>query len=227
MQYRIRDDVALQFADTFYKRLTSGHWTGQVDTAITLARNACFVNFPDDRGFATPILYLPRAMALSSALESTLVMTTKPARTPQARRQPATQIPTRYGRDSDPRRESRQEQIALVQRTIQFNQRLEIEKPLLAAGGRTQLETERLQEQEQELRSKLDELLQVLRWKANELCERRQKLRQDLASKEAEKARLESEGQYVPIKLGNDIVDLSVRLRQLDDSATEAERELS
>lgn len=58
MQYPIRDDVALQFADTFYQRLVGGRWTGQVEAAVTLARNACYLHFPDDRGFATPVLFL-------------------------------------------------------------------------------------------------------------------------------------------------------------------------
>ena len=58
MQYPIRDDVALQFADTFYRRLTAGRWAGHVDLALTLARGACYLNFPNDRGFATPVLFL-------------------------------------------------------------------------------------------------------------------------------------------------------------------------
>ena len=228
MQYRIRDDVALQFADTFYKRLTSGHWIGQVDTAITLARNACFVNFPDDRGFATPILYLRSGDGVIFRVEERPDSDDEACSEPP---KPADSLLHKYRHDTVETLtravKSTREQMALVQRTIQYNQRLEIEKPLLAAGGRTQLETERLQGQEQELQSKLDELLQVLRWKAYELCGQRQKLRQDLAGMEGEKTRLESAGQYVPIKLGNDIVDLTVRLRQLDDLATAAERELS
>jgi hypothetical protein len=58
MQYPIRDDVAVQFADTFYQRLTAGRWAGQVEVAVTLARNACYLHFPNDRGFATPVLFL-------------------------------------------------------------------------------------------------------------------------------------------------------------------------
>ena len=58
MQYPIRDDVAIQFTDTFYQRLTGGRWAGQVEVAVTLARNACYLHFPDDRGFATPVLFL-------------------------------------------------------------------------------------------------------------------------------------------------------------------------
>lgn len=58
MQYAIREDVAIQFADTFYRRLTAGEWAGHVDIAVTLARHACLLNHPDDPGFATPVLYL-------------------------------------------------------------------------------------------------------------------------------------------------------------------------
>lgn len=58
MQHPIRDDVAIQFADTFYSRLTGGRWAGQVEIATALARNACYLSFPNDRGFATPVLFL-------------------------------------------------------------------------------------------------------------------------------------------------------------------------
>ena len=58
MQYPIRDDVAVQFAGTFYQRLTDGRWAGQVEAAVTLARNACFLHFPGDRGFSAPVLFL-------------------------------------------------------------------------------------------------------------------------------------------------------------------------
>lgn len=58
MQYKVRDAVAVHFAETFYKRLTSERWAGQVDVALTLARNACYLAFQNDRGFATPVLFL-------------------------------------------------------------------------------------------------------------------------------------------------------------------------
>ena len=58
MQYPIRDEVAIRFADTFYRRLTAGPSAGHVDLALTLARAACYLNFPNDRGFATPVLFL-------------------------------------------------------------------------------------------------------------------------------------------------------------------------
>ncbi|MBX7233383.1 MAG: CHAT domain-containing protein [Caldilineales bacterium] len=58
MQYEIRDTIAIQFAKTLYERLTKGRWAGKIDAAVTLARNACLLIDPDDRGYATSILYL-------------------------------------------------------------------------------------------------------------------------------------------------------------------------
>lgn len=58
MQYEILDSVAIQFAETFYKRLTSERWAGEVDKAVNLARKACYLGSRDDRGFATPVLFL-------------------------------------------------------------------------------------------------------------------------------------------------------------------------
>lgn len=58
MQYKIGDSVAIQFAETFYKRLTSERWAGEVDRAVAMARNACYLGSRDDRGFATPVLFL-------------------------------------------------------------------------------------------------------------------------------------------------------------------------
>ncbi len=58
MQYPIQDNIAVRFAEVLYRRLTEGSWAGQIDAAVSLARNACFVQFPDSRGFATPVLYL-------------------------------------------------------------------------------------------------------------------------------------------------------------------------
>lgn len=58
MQYPVLDSVAQQFAQIFYQRLTAGNWIGQVDVAVTLARSACLLKFPDDPGFAAPVLYL-------------------------------------------------------------------------------------------------------------------------------------------------------------------------
>ncbi|MCO6453033.1 MAG: CHAT domain-containing protein [Caldilineales bacterium] len=62
MQFDIADEVAILFAEALYSRLTQGRWAGQVDMAVALARNACYLQFrkPDVtlRGFATPVLFL-------------------------------------------------------------------------------------------------------------------------------------------------------------------------
>lgn len=58
MQTDITDEAAARFADTFYRRLTAGKWAGQVDLAVTLARNKCFIENPNDPSFAAPVLYL-------------------------------------------------------------------------------------------------------------------------------------------------------------------------
>lgn len=58
MQYEIGDGIAIQFARSFYQRLSSGQWAGHVDIAVSLARNDCFLVAADDRGFATPVIYL-------------------------------------------------------------------------------------------------------------------------------------------------------------------------
>lgn len=58
MQHPIRDDIAVLFGETFYKRLTAGRGAGCIDLAVAQARNACYLNFPGDLGFVTPVLFL-------------------------------------------------------------------------------------------------------------------------------------------------------------------------
>ncbi len=58
MQYEIRDTIAIEFAETLYKRLSKSRWAGRIDDAVNQARNACLIMDPDDRGYATSILYL-------------------------------------------------------------------------------------------------------------------------------------------------------------------------
>ena len=55
MQLRIRDDVALDFSETFYQSLVAGGAT--VPQALAWSR--CFIaaKHPDSLGFATPVLY--------------------------------------------------------------------------------------------------------------------------------------------------------------------------
>jgi hypothetical protein len=60
MRYEVTDDVAVNFADEFYRVLFSGKQPGRVDVAIESARLAIFQETTGDRyrGFITPALYL-------------------------------------------------------------------------------------------------------------------------------------------------------------------------
>jgi hypothetical protein len=60
MRYEVSDDVAVSFADAFYRVLLTGPQPGRVDVAIEAARLAIFQEGSGDRhrGFITPALYL-------------------------------------------------------------------------------------------------------------------------------------------------------------------------
>jgi CHAT domain len=57
MQYPLTDAAALTFARAFYRQLCTGENAGQVDVAITYARNMLAVMHPNDYSFAAPVLY--------------------------------------------------------------------------------------------------------------------------------------------------------------------------
>lgn len=58
MQYEILDVAALVFARAFYRALTIGPTAGQVDLAVSDARNRLAVALPGHRSFATPVLFI-------------------------------------------------------------------------------------------------------------------------------------------------------------------------
>lgn len=58
MQYAIYDDAAVAFARTFYRSLFKGWSKGNVEVAVSQARNQLASNYPDDRDMATPVLFL-------------------------------------------------------------------------------------------------------------------------------------------------------------------------
>lgn len=59
MQYPISDDAALTFSREFYLKLCSGWNRGQVDAAISHARNRIRMDISDEAmAFATPVLFL-------------------------------------------------------------------------------------------------------------------------------------------------------------------------
>lgn len=58
MQYPISDDAALVFAKEFYLKLCSGWSRGQVDTAVSHARNRIHMDVKEPMAFATPVLFM-------------------------------------------------------------------------------------------------------------------------------------------------------------------------
>ena len=58
MQYPISDEAALVFAREFYLKLCSGWSRGQVDAAISHARNRIHMDVKEPMAFATPVLFM-------------------------------------------------------------------------------------------------------------------------------------------------------------------------
>jgi hypothetical protein len=221
MQYSIRDDVAVTFAETFYHRLTAGRWAGRVDMAVTLARSACLRDFPRDRGFATPILYLRSQDGLLFVLDTeTSKPETPPSPCPQPP-DPGEALRHRYRHDTAATLlktvASLQERLRLLRRQKEELATLKLRNPLLAAGGMVDLQIEELASQEQTLLTELEESKAVLCWKLWEACNERETLQAQLKVRHAERARLTAEGRYVSFALQNAIADLERRLRELDD----------
>jgi CHASE2 domain-containing sensor protein len=57
MQYPVRDDEALTFAETFYQALFRGPSRGRVEVALGQARRALRQDFPVSRAWGAPVLY--------------------------------------------------------------------------------------------------------------------------------------------------------------------------
>lgn len=57
MQFPVTDKAAAVFAREFYKRLCVGEEAGQVDVAVTYARNMLAALHPNDRSWAAPVLF--------------------------------------------------------------------------------------------------------------------------------------------------------------------------
>lgn len=58
MQYPIRNDAAIDFAQFLYEELLSGSCPGVIDYAISAARSGLYAVNPGDFSFGTPILWL-------------------------------------------------------------------------------------------------------------------------------------------------------------------------
>jgi hypothetical protein len=58
MQFEIRDDAAIEFAQFLYEELVSGICPGAIDAAIALARSSLYALNPGDFSYGTPVLWL-------------------------------------------------------------------------------------------------------------------------------------------------------------------------
>lgn len=58
MQYEIRDDAAIEFAQFLYEELIAGSCPGAVDAAVALARTSLYALSPGDFSYGTPVLWL-------------------------------------------------------------------------------------------------------------------------------------------------------------------------
>ena len=58
MRYEILDRSAASFASGVYEALVSGQGRGQIDAAVSIARNNLYINDPNQVDYATPILWL-------------------------------------------------------------------------------------------------------------------------------------------------------------------------
>jgi hypothetical protein len=57
MQWDFNDRMAQQFGKAFYRSLCIGPEAGEVDTAVARGRQVLYDEYPDSRGFATPVLF--------------------------------------------------------------------------------------------------------------------------------------------------------------------------
>jgi hypothetical protein len=57
MQWDFNDRMAQQFGKAFYRSLCIGPESGEVDTAVARGRGILYDEYPDSRGFATPVLF--------------------------------------------------------------------------------------------------------------------------------------------------------------------------
>ncbi len=58
MRYEILDRPAVTFAESVYAALVTGPCRGQIDAAVSAARNSLYINDPDRADYATPVLWL-------------------------------------------------------------------------------------------------------------------------------------------------------------------------
>lgn len=195
MQYEIRDTIAIQFAETLYKRLSKGRWAGHIDAAVTLARNACLLMDANDRGYATVILYLRSEdgvifdlsrepdnggndkKPLRTAEEAQTGAGENPCPAPE---KPAEDVLAAYRFDSasglwgrmQVARKTLETQSDLIARLEPQLGLFEITDPVRATVLKMQLE--QMKTQRDKAQSELELQFTVLDWKVYEECQKRQ-----------------------------------------------------
>lgn len=223
MQYEIRDDVAARFAASFYETLTAGSWAGRVDIAVSWARGDCLTNFKgsDWRGFGTPVLYLH---ANDGAIFVPVQGSTgegdraeSPCPPPP---QPDPSLLHEHRHDAAATligtANSLREQLASIQKQIDYHQQLILDDPILAAAGMVPLKVERLRQQKKAKQDELDQLTLVLCWRLYEDCLKHTARRQELAGLESERNALDAQSKWVSYELKNKIADLRKEVRELE-----------
>ncbi len=217
MQYAIRDDVAALFGEIFYKRLTSGKWVGRVDIAVTLARNACLLAFPDDRGFATPTLYLRSRDGVIFELtkgknaadgETADASCEKPPK-------PSGHLLYRYRNLDIEALDARQPLLKSRLQRVMFQ--IDELKSRGALDEKSAWRLHRYEKNRDDLEREMDELQDVLAWRRYETCEELRALRKQLADKNREKEALEAAGAYISYDLKNTIFKLNERILKLQE----------
>ncbi len=217
MQYAIRDDVAALFGETFYRRLTAGKGAGHVDVAVTLARNACFLAWPDDRGFATPALYLRSRDGVIFELSGEQADIGEKAESlscPKAPK-PSDFLLYRY-RNAD--LETLIARVPLLTRRLQrLTFQIDDLKTKGALDEKSAWRLQRYERNRDDLEREMDELQDVLIWRRYEVCEELRGLQAQAALKQQEKAVLEEAGGYVSYDLKNAIFTMTERILELQD----------
>ncbi len=222
MQYAIRDDVAALFGETFYKRLTAGVWAGHVDAAATLARNACFLAWPDDRGFATPTLYLRSRDG---------VIFEFPGEQEEAGEEPTDISCEKAPKPSDHllyryRNADLETLIARFPLLTSRLQRLTFQIDALKTKGaldeKSVWRLQRYEKNRNDLEREMDELQDVLIWRRYEICEELRSLQAQAALRQQEKAALEEAGGYVSYELKNALFTMTERILKLQDLLRES-----
>jgi len=226
MQYAVRDDVAALFGETFYKRLTTGKWAGHVDVAVTLARNACYLAYPDDRGFATPALYLRSRDGIIFDKDDITSPADDKHQTPDCVHAPRPSKHLLYKYRHLDIEELNARLPVLKGRLQRLGRQIEALHDKTSLDERQQWRLARHEKNYQEMERELDELRDLLSWKLFTSCDELRKLIKKVQAKQQEESALTKAGAYVSYELKNEIFKLNERILKLKQLLKEGEETL-